>query len=88
MQSVDLSRPPFRIHFDDGELTADALIVSTGARARMMGLPNEQRLVGHGVSTCATCDGFFYRGKPVANSGTVAAIAAPLLPRRVERDQR
>lgn len=69
VQEVDLSQRPFRIRFDDGEITADALIVSTGARARMMGLPNEQRLVGHGVSTCATCDGFFYRGEEIAVVG-------------------
>jgi thioredoxin reductase (NADPH) len=69
VQSVDLSQRPFRIRFEDGELTCDALIVSTGARAQMLGLPNEQRLVGHGVSTCATCDGFFYRGDEIAVVG-------------------
>jgi len=69
VQSLDLSKRPFRITFEDGELTADALILSTGATPRMLGLPNEKRLVGHGVSTCATCDGFFYRGEEIAVVG-------------------
>jgi len=66
---LDLQSRPFRITFEDGELTADALILSTGAKARMLGLPREQELVGHGVSTCATCDGFFYRGAEIAVVG-------------------
>jgi thioredoxin reductase (NADPH) len=69
VQSVDLSRRPFRIRFEDGELTSDALIISTGARPRMLGLEDEVRLTGHGVSTCATCDGFFYRGEEIAVVG-------------------
>jgi len=67
--SLDLSRRPFRIVFDDGELTADALILATGATPRMLGLPAERKLLGHGVSTCATCDGFFYRGEEIAVVG-------------------
>jgi thioredoxin reductase (NADPH) len=66
---VELGERPFRVHFEDGALTCDALIVSTGARARMLGLPEEERLVGHGLSTCATCDGFFYRGVEIAVVG-------------------
>jgi thioredoxin reductase (NADPH) len=69
VQSLDLERRPFRVVFEDGELTADALILSTGATPRMLGLPNERELVGHGVSTCATCDGFFYRGEEIVVVG-------------------
>ena len=67
--SVDFSARPFRIRVSDLELTADAVIISTGATARMLGLPNESRLLGHGVSTCATCDGFFFRDQDIAVIG-------------------
>lgn len=67
--SVDLSARPFRITVGDAALTADAVIISTGATARMLGLPNESRLLGHGVSTCATCDGFFFRDHDIAVIG-------------------
>ena len=67
--SVDLSARPFRITVGDAEITADAVIISTGATARMLGLPNESRLLGHGVSTCATCDGFFFRDHDIAVIG-------------------
>ena len=67
--SVDFSARPFRIRVSDLELTADAVIISTGATARMLGLPNESRLLGHGVSTCATCDGFFFRDHDIAVIG-------------------
>jgi thioredoxin reductase (NADPH) len=61
---VDLSKRPFSLTLEDGmEITARTLIVATGASARWMNLPNEQKLIGHGVSSCATCDGFFYRDK-------------------------
>jgi len=66
---VDLSEQPYRVWVGDDVYRADALIVSTGADARMLGLPAEQRLLGHGVSTCATCDGFFFRDQPIAVLG-------------------
>ncbi len=59
---VDFSGPPHRITIGDSEIEARAVIVATGAQALMLGLPNEQRLMGYGVSTCATCDGFFHKG--------------------------
>jgi len=65
IESVDLSRRPFRLRGGDAEYTCDALIVSTGASAKYLGLPSEQSYRGRGVSACATCDGFFYKGKPV-----------------------
>jgi thioredoxin reductase (NADPH) len=63
---ADLKRQPFLLKGDSHtEYTADAVIVATGAKARYLGLPSEQRFLGYGVSACATCDGFFYRGKKV-----------------------
>ncbi|KKB10133.1 thioredoxin-disulfide reductase [Devosia chinhatensis] len=64
--SVDLDRRPFVLHGDSGDTyTADSLIIATGAQAKWLGLPSEQKFQGFGVSACATCDGFFYRGKQV-----------------------
>ncbi|AUH34846.1 thioredoxin-disulfide reductase [Paracoccus tegillarcae] len=64
--SLDLSKRPFRAECDSGHVvTADAVILATGAQARWLGLESEEKFKGFGVSACATCDGFFYRGKPV-----------------------
>jgi thioredoxin reductase (NADPH) len=64
--SVDFDRHPFVLHGDSGTTyTADSLIIATGAQAKWLGLPSEQKFQGFGVSACATCDGFFYRGKEV-----------------------
>jgi thioredoxin reductase (NADPH) len=66
---VDLSERPFRVRVRDAEYLAHAVIVSTGAQSLMLGLEAEQRLIGHGLSTCATCDGFFFRGHEIAVVG-------------------
>jgi thioredoxin reductase (NADPH) len=63
---ADLSSRPFTLELEDGaKIKTRTLIVATGASARWLGLPNEQKLIGHGVSSCATCDGFFFRGKKI-----------------------
>jgi thioredoxin reductase (NADPH) len=66
---VDLAVRPFYLRGDTGEYTADALIIATGASAKYLGLPSEEAFKGKGVSACATCDGFFYRGQRVAVVG-------------------
>lgn len=66
---VDFSERPFRVWIGDDEHRAQSVIVSTGARSLMLGLEAEQRLIGHGLSTCATCDGFFFRGHEIAVVG-------------------
>ena len=68
--SVDLAKRPFQLTCDSGDTySTDALIIATGAQARWLGLPSEQKFQGFGVSACATCDGFFYRGKQVVVVG-------------------
>jgi thioredoxin reductase (NADPH) len=64
-KEVDLSQRPFTVKTREGSYQADALIVASGASAKMLGLEAEKKLLGHGVSTCATCDGYFFRGKKV-----------------------
>src|ERR1700745_249746 len=66
---VDLSRRPFRIVAGKETYETKTLIVAAGASARLLGLPSERQLMGRGVSTCATCDGYFFRGKPIAGVG-------------------
>ncbi|MEW6039338.1 MAG: thioredoxin-disulfide reductase [Pseudomonadota bacterium] len=69
IHTADLSRRPFTLTGDSGVYTCDALIIATGASARYLGLPSEEAYKGRGVSACATCDGFFYKGKHVAVIG-------------------
>ena len=69
ISSVDLSERPFKLQGDDKVYSCDALIIATGASAQYLGLDSEQAFMGKGVSACATCDGFFYRNKPVAVIG-------------------
>ena len=80
---ADLSRRPFRLKIDDDWHEALTVIIASGASARWLNLPNEQKLIGHGVSSCATCDGFFYRGKKimVIGGGDTALEEASFLTR-------
>ena len=65
VEEADLSKRPFRLRIDEEWVETRTLIVASGASARWLNLPNEQKLIGHGVSSCATCDGFFYKGKKI-----------------------
>ena len=69
VSKIEVNRRPITIEVSDQIVYAESLIIATGASARLIGLPSERALLGHGVSTCATCDGFFFRGKPIAVVG-------------------
>jgi thioredoxin reductase (NADPH) len=69
VDKADLSRRPFVLHLGEQEVHTRTIIIASGASARWLGLPNEQALIGHGVSSCATCDGFFFSGKEIAVIG-------------------
>ncbi|MBA2305660.1 MAG: thioredoxin-disulfide reductase [Acidobacteria bacterium] len=69
VKAVDLQSQPFTVTLSDGSHEGRTVIIATGASARLLGLPSERALIGHGVSTCATCDGYFFRGKPIAVVG-------------------
>jgi thioredoxin reductase (NADPH) len=69
LHAIDVGTHPIRLHTSLGEVATRTLIVASGASARWLGLPSEQALIGHGVSSCATCDGFFFRGKDIAVVG-------------------
>ena len=69
VSSSDLKSNPFVLHTNQGDVKTETLIIASGASARWLGLPNEQALIGHGVSSCATCDGFFFMGKEIVVIG-------------------
>jgi len=69
VHAVKLTEQPFRVYYGEEEIVAKTVVISTGSSAKLIGLESEMQLMGHGVSTCATCDGFFYRGKEIAVVG-------------------
>jgi len=83
VEEADLKQRPFRVRIDGQWEECRTLIIASGASARWLGLPNEQKLIGHGVSSCATCDGFFYKGKKimVVGGGDTAMEEANFLTR-------
>jgi thioredoxin reductase (NADPH) len=69
LTSANLSQRPFVLHLGHQQIHTQTLIIASGASARWLGLPHEQHLIGHGVSSCATCDGFFFSGKEIVVVG-------------------
>src|SRR5438034_3990153 len=69
VHAVKLKEKPFRVSYGDQEIESKTVVISTGSSAKLIGIESEIQLMGHGVSTCATCDGFFYRGKEIAVVG-------------------
>jgi thioredoxin reductase (NADPH) len=69
VRRVELMKAPFRVYYGDHEVEAKTVVISTGSSAKLIGIESELKLMGHGVSTCATCDGFFFRGKEIAVVG-------------------
>jgi thioredoxin reductase (NADPH) len=89
IHTAGLGQRPFRLTGDTGEFTCDALIIATGASAKYLGIPSEQAFMGKGVSACATCDGFFYKGQDVAvigggNTAVEEALYLSNIARRVD----
>ena len=85
IHTAELDKRPFVLKGDSGTYTSDALVIATGASAQYLGLPSEEAFKGRGVSACATCDGFFYKGKKVAvigggNTATEEALYCRILP--------